>query len=381
MGLYSPFIGTKSDTKSVGEVFLNFAVTVTLVQVQNYQPWAAISCSFLCSASPEFVPGFTTNEFANTVTVVSTESEDCPLDGQATEAVKIPRQWQFGKLATHVSFATVTLLCSAVPRDPSSLNTNDTSPHPLSLAPAQIPREHAIPEFHFNSGKWDYNRWGHPGEPGVGSGAELWAWMGDRAAVQTSTDARWKVLQNSLSELFCASLGSMDVLHTTSPAHAFPPPAVPQVHSLSLAHRRRCARRAAQGLQRKVADWHGLGVHACWRSDRGVKTIPTATTARTTTTEDRDDLSDGNGEDDTTADGHNDRGVTAEAAAEERPLPTNPMPPPPTTTTIPVTTTTNTTVALGGGDDDRNEDSSDPGHSSGCPGPADADAALNHVVL
>jgi hypothetical protein len=32
-----------------------------------------------------------------------------------------------------------------------------------------------------NSGKWDYDRWGHPGEPGVGSGAELWAWMGDGA--------------------------------------------------------------------------------------------------------------------------------------------------------------------------------------------------------
>ncbi|KAH9165602.1 Gpi16 subunit, GPI transamidase component-domain-containing protein, partial [Lactarius sanguifluus] len=99
-----------------------------------------------------------------------------------------------------------------------------SAPHPLSLAPAQIPREHTILEFHFNSGKWDYNCWGHPGEPGVGSGAELWVWMGDRAAVQMSTDARWKVLQNLLSGLFCTSLGSMDVLHTTSPAHTFPPP-------------------------------------------------------------------------------------------------------------------------------------------------------------
>ena len=51
------------------------------------------------------------------------------------------------------------------------------------LALGQILREHAIPEFHLtiNSGKWDYDRWGHPGEPGVGSGAELWAWMGDGA--------------------------------------------------------------------------------------------------------------------------------------------------------------------------------------------------------
>ncbi|KAH9011314.1 GPI transamidase component PIG-T [Lactarius hengduanensis] len=130
-----------------------------------------------------------------------------------------------GKLAAHFSFST--LLRSAVPRDPSSLGTDDTSQHytlfPLALG--QILREHAITEFHLtiNSGKWDYDRWGHPGEPGVGSGAELWAWMGDGAAVQTSIDARWKALQNSLSGLFCASLGSMDALHTTSPAHAFLP--------------------------------------------------------------------------------------------------------------------------------------------------------------
>ncbi|KAH9021664.1 hypothetical protein EDB83DRAFT_2599557 [Lactarius deliciosus] len=42
---------------------------------------------------------------------------------------------------------------------------------------------------------------GHPDEPGMGSGAELWAWMGNGAAVQTSIDA----------------------LHTTSHADAFLP--------------------------------------------------------------------------------------------------------------------------------------------------------------
>ena len=36
-----------------------------------------------------------------------------------------------------------------------------------------------------NSGKWDYDRWGHPGEPGVGSGAELWAWMGEGDGAET----------------------------------------------------------------------------------------------------------------------------------------------------------------------------------------------------
>jgi hypothetical protein len=57
------------------------------------------------------------------------------------------------------------------------------------LALGQILREHAIPEFHLtiNSGKWDYDRWGHPGEPGVGSGAELWAWMGDGDGAQRET--------------------------------------------------------------------------------------------------------------------------------------------------------------------------------------------------
>jgi GPI-anchor transamidase subunit T len=118
-----------------------------------------------------------------------------------------------GKVAAHFSFST--LLRGAVPRAPSSLGTDDictrisllrgASPgltdrggtafvpcrclfpaqhysiFPLALG--QILREHAIPEFHLtlNSGKWDYDRWGHPGEPGVGSGAELWAWMGDGA--------------------------------------------------------------------------------------------------------------------------------------------------------------------------------------------------------
>lgn len=211
-----------------------------------------------------------------------------------------------GKLAAHFSFST--LLRSAVPRDPSSLGTDDTSQHytlfPLALG--QILREHAIPEFHLtiNSGKWDYDRWGHPGEPGVGSGAELWAWMGDGAAVQTSSiDARWKALQNSLSGLFCASLGSMDALHTTSPTHAFlptgdlprlPAPPLPARHAYTLRHATLPAERvctenltpflkllpcpsragvAALLESHKIfdADWHGLGVHVRWRADTGVE--------------------------------------------------------------------------------------------------------------
>ena len=30
-----------------------------------------------------------------------------------------------------------------------------------------------------NAGKWNYDQWGYPNEAGVGTGAELWAWMGD----------------------------------------------------------------------------------------------------------------------------------------------------------------------------------------------------------
>jgi hypothetical protein len=54
--------------------------------------------------------------------------------------------------------------------------------------------------------------------------------------MRRSIDACWKALQNSLSGLFCASLGSMDALHTTSPVQVFlanrrpPAPSPPCVH-------------------------------------------------------------------------------------------------------------------------------------------------------
>ena len=45
------------------------------------------------------------------------------------------------------------------------------------LALSQILCEHAIPESHLtnNAEKWDYYRWGHLGEPGVGSDGALGA--------------------------------------------------------------------------------------------------------------------------------------------------------------------------------------------------------------
>jgi len=49
------------------------------------------------------------------------------------------------------------------------------------LALGQILREYGVTELHLtlNSGNWNYDRWGYPEEKGVGTGAELWAWMGE----------------------------------------------------------------------------------------------------------------------------------------------------------------------------------------------------------
>jgi len=48
------------------------------------------------------------------------------------------------------------------------------------LALGQILREYAVTELHLslNAGSWNYERWGYPKVNGVGTGAELWAWMG-----------------------------------------------------------------------------------------------------------------------------------------------------------------------------------------------------------
>ena len=53
------------------------------------------------------------------------------------------------------------------------------------LALGQILREYAVTELHLtlNAGKWNYDRWGYPDESGVGTGAELWAWMGEGGSV------------------------------------------------------------------------------------------------------------------------------------------------------------------------------------------------------
>ncbi|KII90535.1 hypothetical protein PLICRDRAFT_39104 [Plicaturopsis crispa FD-325 SS-3] len=202
-----------------------------------------------------------------------------------------------GKVAARFSFTTN--LAGVAPRDPRNLGSEDASQHytvfPLALG--QILREYAVTELHLslNAGKWDYDRWGYPDEPSVGSGAELWAWMGGDGA-STSIDGRWKGLRNALAGLFCASLGALDDQRTTSPVDAFTPegalPSWMPAHELrhaSLPSEHVCTENLTPFLKllpckslsgiasllnpHKVfdADWHGMGVHVSWTEDAGVQ--------------------------------------------------------------------------------------------------------------
>ncbi|KAF8650109.1 hypothetical protein AX16_005409 [Volvariella volvacea WC 439] len=201
-----------------------------------------------------------------------------------------------GKVAARFEFKT--LLKDTLPRDPRTLGGDDVSQHytlfPLALG--QILREYAVTELHLtlNAGKWKYERWGIPKEPGVGTGAELWTWMGDGAP--DSIDTRWRGLRNALAGLFCASLGSLDELRTTSPARTFEPEgALPdwglphQIRHASLPSEHVCTEnltpflkllpcKSHSGLASLLnphrlfdADWHGMGIHVLWRESEGIE--------------------------------------------------------------------------------------------------------------
>ncbi|KAF8223922.1 Gpi16 subunit, GPI transamidase component [Tricholoma matsutake] len=201
-----------------------------------------------------------------------------------------------GKVASRFSFKTT--LQDASPRDPQTLGADDVAQHytmfPLALG--QILREYAVTELHLtlNAGNWNYDRWGYPDESGVGTGAELWVWMGDGA--QVSIDDRWKGLRNALAGLFCASLGSLDELRTTSPTRSFEPEGeLPdwgtphRIRHASLPSEHVCTEnltpflkllpcKSLSGIARLLnphrlfdADWHGMGVHVLWRQDEGVE--------------------------------------------------------------------------------------------------------------
>ncbi|KAI0747388.1 Gpi16 subunit, GPI transamidase component-domain-containing protein [Fomes fomentarius] len=188
-----------------------------------------------------------------------------------------------GKLAARFSFAT--LLKGSSPRDPQQLTEDGEALHPLfPLALGQILREYAVTELHLtlNAGKWNYDVWGYPDEPGVSTGAELWAWMGD--SVPTSVDQRWQ--------------GHMDDQRTTSPVLTFEPegtlpnfthPQQFQFRHAILPTEHVCTEnltpflkllpcKSLSGIASLLnphrlfdADWHGLGVHVRYREDAGAE--------------------------------------------------------------------------------------------------------------
>ncbi|KAI0632363.1 Gpi16 subunit GPI transamidase component [Trametes polyzona] len=216
--------------------------------------------------------------------------------GEVFEEDLTLRPLRDGKLEARFSFTS--LLQGATPRNPDALDTDDEVQHytlfPLALG--QVLREHAVTELHLslNAGKWNYDHWGHPEESGVGTGAELWVWMGD--TVPTSVDRRWQGLRNSLAGLFCASLGHLDEQRTTSPALTFQPegslPNYTHPHHLrhaSLPSEHVCTEnltpflkllpcKSLSGIASLLnphrlfdADWHGLGVHVRYLEGAGVE--------------------------------------------------------------------------------------------------------------
>ncbi|KAI0093428.1 GPI transamidase component PIG-T [Irpex rosettiformis] len=195
-------------------------------------------------------------------------------------------------------FAFTTLLKSATPREPETIRIEDTSQHytlfPLALG--QVLREYAITELHLslNAGKWSYDRWGYPEEDGVGTGAELWAWMAEGPGA--SVDERWRGLRSNLAGLFCASLGSMDEQRTTSPSLTFlpegdlPGPSTPyQLRHGTLPSENVCTEnltpflkllpcKSLSGIASLLnphrlfdADWHGMGIHVRYVENAGVE--------------------------------------------------------------------------------------------------------------
>ncbi|KIY72968.1 GPI transamidase component GPI16 [Cylindrobasidium torrendii FP15055 ss-10] len=202
-----------------------------------------------------------------------------------------------GRVATTFTFNTI--LEKEAPRDPRTLfDDQDESQHytlfPLSLG--QVLREYAVTELHLtlNAGKWDYDKWGYPSEPDVGSGASLWTWMADGAP--NSIDARWSGLRNALAGLFCASLGTLDEQRTTSPVIPFAPEGslpdwgIPhRLRHASLASEHVCTEnltpflkllpcKGLSGIASLLnphrlfdADWHGMGIHVLWDPAVGVQ--------------------------------------------------------------------------------------------------------------
>lgn len=221
---------------------------------------------------------------------------DSKIESEHFEEDLVIRPLKDGRIGARFSFTTT--LENASPRNPESLSRDDDSQHytlfPLTLG--QILREYAITELHLslNAGKWNYDTWGMPDEPGVATGGELWAWIADGAF--TSVDQRWQGLRNALAGLFCASLGVMDEQRTTSPSRAFRPegslPDWGHTHHLKhafLPSEHVCTEnltpfykllpcKSFSGIATLLnphklfdADWHGMSIHVTWKEDIGIQ--------------------------------------------------------------------------------------------------------------
>lgn len=117
-----------------------------------------------------------------------------------------------------------------------------------------------------------------------------------RRLIAARVDRRWQDLRNALAGLFCASLGSLDDLRTTSPALTFQPEG--SIPNFTHPHRLRHATlpsehvctenltpflkllpcKSRSGIASLLnphrlfdADWHGLGVHVRYRENLGVE--------------------------------------------------------------------------------------------------------------
>ena len=120
--------------------------------------------------------------------------------------------------------------------------------------------------------------------------------MSHNVLISDRVDERWKGLRNALAGLFCASLGSLDELRTTSPSQSFVPEgslpqwdASHQVRHASLPSENVCTEnltpflkllpcKSLSGIATLLnphrlfdADWHGMGVHVLWREGEGVE--------------------------------------------------------------------------------------------------------------
>lgn len=74
----------------------------------------------------------------------------------------------------------------------------------------------------FSYGRWNAELWGERpwyGTKEGGTGVELWAWIDGSNSAQI--EDRWKLLTNSLSGQFCASINFIDSTRTTRPQFSF----------------------------------------------------------------------------------------------------------------------------------------------------------------